>query len=130
MKNKLLLTLFILLIIISSSFAAEGIRPNIMGKYRQAKASFDEANQSNMGTYAKDILDNANRNLIKASESIETKKEKATLEALEVAILQIELAKIKTEELIASEKTAVTRNRVDKLSHRLDEILTGKGDAK
>lgn len=109
---------------------AESVQPDVIGKYRQAKAAFEEANQSNVGTYAKDILDKADRELLKASESMEARKEKATLEALEVAVLRIELAKIKTQELIAAEKTAVTRNRVDTLSRRLDEILTGGGDAK
>ena len=130
MKYKLILILFFVLIPVSSSFAAGEIKPATMEKYRQVKANLGQMYQTKAGTYAKDILEKANRNLAKASEEIDAKKEKTTLETLDMAILQIDLAKVKTEELETAQKTAVTRTKVDKLSQRLNDILSGKGDTK
>ena len=130
MKRIFILALFSFLVAGSFAFADEGIGTATMEKYRQLKTSLEQAYQSKEGIYAKDILDSANRTLTRAAEGIEAKKEKATLDALDTMSLQIALAKIKTEERVAAEKTAVTRNKADKLSQRLDDILSGKGDAK
>lgn len=130
MKYKLILVLLFVLIPVSSSLAAGEINPATMEKYRQLKANLGQMYQSKAGTYAKDILEKANRTLAKASEEIEAKNEKTTMENLNMAILQIDLAKVKTEELEAAQKTAVTRTKVDKLSQRLNDILSGKGDTK
>lgn len=129
MKNKLILILITLLISVSSLASAE-IKPATMEKYRQIKANLGQMYQSKIGTYAKNILEQANRTLTKASEEIDAKNEKTTIEALEMTTLQMDLARIKTEELEAAQKTAVTRAKVDKLSQRLNDILSGKGDTK
>jgi hypothetical protein len=130
MNNKLILIFIVIIISISSSLCAEEIKPATMEKYRQVKANLGQMYQSKVGTFAKDILERANRTLTKASESIDAKNERLTLEALDMTTLQIELAKVKTEELEAAQTTAVTRTKVDKLSQRLTDILSGKGDAK
>jgi hypothetical protein len=130
MKKKLIFILIVVLLPISSSLAAEEIKPATMEKYRQIKDNLGQMYQSKVGTYAKDILERANRTLAKASEEIDAKDEKATLEALDMTTLQIDLARAKTEELEAAQKTAVTRTKVDKLSQRLNDILSGKGDTK
>jgi len=129
MKAKLILILIAVLFSVSSS-AAQEIKPETMEKYRQIKADLSQLHQSKVGTYARDILEKANRTLTKAAEEIDAKNEKTTVETLEMTILQIDLAKIKTEELEAAQKTAVTRAKADKLSQRLNDILSGKGDAK
>jgi hypothetical protein len=130
MKNKLILILIAVLIPISSLLAAEEIKPATTEKYRQIKANLGQMYQAKAGTYAKDILEKANRTLTKASEEIDAKSEKTALEALDMTLLQMDLAKVKTEELESAQKTAVTRTKVDKLSQRLNDILSGKGDAK
>ena len=130
MKNKLILILIVVLLPVSFSLAAGEIKPATMEKYRQIKVNLGQMYQSKVGTYAKDILEKANRTLAKASEEIDAKNEKTTIEALDMTNLQIDLAKVKTEELETAQKTAVTRTKVDKLSQRLDDILSGKGDTK
>ena len=129
MKSKLILIVLILFTLINSA-AAEDMRTSIMDKYRQVKSSLEQAYQSKANIYAKDILEEASRSLSNAMERIDTKDKKTAVEILDKAVLQIELAKVKTEEREAAEKTAVTRARADRLSQRLDDILSGKGDAK
>lgn len=130
MKNKSILILFALLFFFSSFAAAQEIKPETMEKYRQIKANLAQLQQSKVGTFAKDILDKANRTLTKSAEEIDAKNDKLAGDALEMTNLQIDLAKVKTEELEAAQKTAVTRSKVDKLSQRLDDILSGKGEVK
>jgi hypothetical protein len=130
MKKKLILLFVVMFISFTSSLSAQDIKPATMEKYRQVKANLGQMYQSKVGTFAKDILEKANRTLTKASESIDAKNEYLTLQALDMTNLQIELAKVKTEELEAAQTTAVTRTKADKLSQRLADILSGKGDTK
>ncbi|HPK52967.1 MAG TPA: hypothetical protein PK114_00815 [Smithellaceae bacterium] len=130
MKNILIIILTVAILPLSSALAAQEIKPATMEKYRQLKADLEQLQQSKVGIYAKDILDRANRTLTKASEEIDAKNEKTTLEVLDMAILQLDLAKVKTEELEAAQKTAVTRSKADKLNQQLNDILAGKGDSK
>jgi hypothetical protein len=99
-----------------------------MDKYRQVKASLEQAYQTKANVYARDVLEEAGRTLTNALEAIEAKKTASAAEALDKAALQIELAAAKTQEREAAEKTAVTRAKADKLSQRLADILSGKGD--
>jgi hypothetical protein len=101
-----------------------------MDKYRQAKASLEQAYQTKANVYAKDVLEEAGRTITKALEAIEGRNEAAARQALDKAALQIELAAAKTRERETAEKTAVTRAKADKLSQRLADILAGKGDGK
>jgi hypothetical protein len=130
MNNKLILIFVVIFISFSSTVSAQDIKPATMEKYRQVKANLGQVYQTKVGTFAKDILEKANRTLTKASESIDAKNEYLTLQALDMTNLQIELAKVKTEELEAAQTTAVTRTKVDKLSQRLADILSGKGETK
>lgn len=130
MKNILIIILTVAILPLSSALAAQEIKPATMEKYRQLKTDLEQLQQSKVGIYAKDILDRANRTLTKASEEIDAKNEKTTLEVLDMAILQLDLAKVKTEELEAAQKTAVTRSKADKLNQQLNDILAGKGDSK
>jgi hypothetical protein len=110
--------------------AADNINPATMEKYRQVKAALEQMFKAKEGIYARDVLEGAQRNLAKAQEGIETRKEKTASQTLDMVSLQIEQAKAKAEEKEAAEKTAVTRAKVDKLEQRLANILTGKGDDK
>lgn len=101
-----------------------------MERYRQVKASLEQAYQTKANVYARDVLEEAGRTLTKALEGLESKKTAAAAEALDKAARQIELAAAKTQEREAVEKTAVTRAKADKLSQRLADILAGKGDNK
>ena len=130
MKNILIIILTVAILPLSSALAAQEIKPATMEKYRQLKTDLEQLQQSKVGIYAKDILDRANRTLTKASEEIDAKNEKTTLEVLDMAILQLDLAKVKTAELEAAQKTAVTRSKADKLNQQLNDILAGKGDSK
>jgi DNA topoisomerase VI subunit B len=129
MKRKLILIVVVFLALIISAAAAD-TKTALMDTYRQVKSSLEQAYQSKANVYAKDVLEDAGRTLAKAMERIDTKDEKTAADILNKAVLQIELAKVKTEEREAAEKTAVTRARADKLSQRLNDILSGKGDAK
>lgn len=110
--------------------AAQSSPQSSMDKYRQAKASLEQAYQTKANVYARDVLEDAGRTLTKALEAIEGRNEAAAREALDKAALQIELAAAKTRERETAEKTAVTRAKADKLSQRLADILAGKGDSK
>ena len=114
----------------SSLWAADGIRPATMEKYRQVKATLEQMGKAKVGIYARDILDGAQRNLARAQEGIDAKSEKMAGRALDMALLQIEQAKSRGEEKEAAEKTAVMRAKVDKLEQRLSNILAGKGEGK
>ncbi len=103
---------------------------SMMDKYRQVKTSLEQVYQTKANVYAKDVLEEVNQTLSQALESINIKDAKAAGEALEKAMLQLELATVKTEEREAAEKTALTRAKADNLSQRLDDILSGKGDVK
>ncbi len=110
--------------------AMDGQDISMMDKYRQVKTSLEQAYQTKANVYAKDVLEEVNQTLSKALESINIKDEKAAGESLEKAMLQLELATVKTEERETAEKTAITRAKADNLNQRLDDILSGKGDAK
>lgn len=130
MKSKLILVLVTALFFISSPLVAAEIKSATMDKYRQIKTDLTQIRQSKVGTFAKDILERAARSLDKAAEGIDAKNEKKATQSLEITVLLIDLAKAKTEEMEAAQKTAVTRAKVEKLSQHLDNILSGKGDEK
>lgn len=128
MKGILIGFGFLLLISVSPLRAAEGISPATMENYRKTKVTLEQLFTAKAGIYAKDILEGARRNLARAQEGIEAKKEKAARQALEMTALQMEQAEAKAQEREAAEKTAVTRAKVDKLEQKLTNILAGKGD--
>ncbi len=129
-KYKCLCMVLILMLSVSPLFAAEEIDPPTMEKYRQVKTALDQMIKGKAGIYARDVVESAQRTLAKAQEGIDAKKEKATRAAVEMANLQLELAKARAEDREAAEKTAVTRAKVDKLEQRLGNILAGKGGEK
>jgi hypothetical protein len=130
-KKYAVISIFLFLFFSASLLpAAEGINPATMEKYRQVKATLEQMFKGKAGIYAREILDGVQRTLAKAQEGIDTKIEKATSQALDMALLQIEQAKVRVEEREAAEKTAVTRVKVDKLEQRLANILAGKGEEK
>ncbi len=131
--KRILVIIALVLFVFSTAAIAADVKPSApasMDRYRQVKASLEQAYQTKANVYARDVLEEAGRTLTKALESIEAKKTKAATEALEKASLQIELAGARSREREAAEKTAVTRAKADKLSQRLADILSGKGDAK
>ena len=130
MKRILIGLGFLMLIFVSPLWAADVITPATMESYRKAKTDMEQLFQTKAGTYAKDILEGARRSLTKAQEGIEAKNEKASRQALEMAMAQLEQAQAKAEEREAAEKTAVTRAKVEKLDKELNSLLTGKGDTK
>jgi len=107
---------------------AAGVSPKVMDRYRQAKTAVDDLQQAKAGVYARDVLETARQTLAKAKEAADAGNESAVGTALDMVVLQVELAKARTEEREAAEKTAVTRARLDKLQKRLDDILAGKGE--
>jgi hypothetical protein len=125
-----LIVFFTLLGILAGPIAATAatVSPAAMDRYREARASFEEMRQAKAGVYARDVLEAAQQTLAKAREAADSGNEGAMKTALDMAVLQMDLAKARTEEREAAEKTAVTRARLDKLQKRLDDILAGKGD--
>jgi len=130
MKLKTTGIVLILLFFASPLLAAGDVNPATKEKFRQVKVTLEQLFKAKEGIYAKDILDGAQRSLSKAQTGLETKKEKAVNQALEMTMLQIEQARTTAEEREAAEKTAVTRAKVDKLEQRLANLLAGKGDEK
>jgi hypothetical protein len=132
MKKKYAMLSILLFLFFSASSlpAADGINPATMEKYRQVKTTLEQMFKGKAGIYARDILDGVQRTLARAQEGLDTKTEKATSQALDMALLQIEQAKVRAEEREAAEKTAVTRAKVDKLEQKLANILAGKGEEK
>jgi hypothetical protein len=128
MKVKVVLLFFILSLFAFQAAAAD--LSVVTEKYRQAKSSLEQLYKAKEGVYARDILDEARRTLVKAQEGIDAKNEKAICDAVKMASLRMEQAKAKTEEREAAEKTAVTRAKADKLEKRLADILAGKGGGK
>lgn len=134
--KRMLAAVSLIVLVFSTAAAAADANPAAtavqapMDKYRQIKASLEQAYQTKANVYARDVLEETRRTLTKALEGIEAKKTAEAAEALDKAALQIELAASKTLEREAAEKTAVTRAKADKLSQRLANILAGKGDDK
>ena len=128
--RKMVCLVLILFFSVSHLQAADGINSTTREKYRQLKVSLEQMFKAKEGIYARDVLEGAQRTLARAQESIDSKKEKATNQALEMVTLQIEQATARTEEKEAAEKTAVTRARVDKLEQKLANLLSGKGEEK
>lgn len=129
MRTRIILFFFILSLCLSQAAAAADLSV-VTEKYRQVKTSLEQLYKAKEGVYAKDILDEARRTLVKAQESINAKNEKAIWDALKMASLRMDQAKAKTEEREAAEKTAVTRAKADKLEKQLADILAGKGGEK
>ena len=129
-KNTLIWVTFVLFFSSSQVLLAADIDPSTMEKYRQVKATLEQMSKAKAGIYARDVLDHAQRTIARAQEDMDSKKENAVRQALDMAALQIEQANAKVEEREAAEKTAVTRAKVDKLEQRLANILAGKGEEK
>jgi hypothetical protein len=110
--------------------AAQSISQSTVDKFLQTKAALVTLTQTKANVYSRDILDEARISITKAQERIDTKKEKAALESLEMAQTLMNFAKVKSEEREAAEKTAVTRAKVEKLQKNLDDLLSGKESAK
>lgn len=108
--------------------SAGDVSPATMDRYRQTRASLEEMRQAKAGIYARDVLEATQQTLAKAKEAADGGNESAVKTALDKATLQMDLARARTEEREAAEKTAVTRARLDKLQKRLDDILAGKGE--
>jgi hypothetical protein len=128
--HKMICLVMMLFFSVSHLQAADGVNSGTREKYRQLKVSLEQMFKAKEGIYARDVLEGAQRTLARAQESIESKKEKAANQALEMVTLQIEQAKARTEEKDAAEKTAVTRAKVDKLEQKLANLLSGKGEEK
>ncbi len=125
-----LIVFFTLLGILACPIAATAgsVSPAVMDRYRQVKASIEEMRQTKAGVYAREVLESTQQTLAKAKEAADSGNEGTVKTALDMAVLQMDLAKARTEEREAAEKNAVTRARLDKLQKRLDDILAGKGE--
>ncbi|PKN18490.1 MAG: hypothetical protein CVU71_13465 [Deltaproteobacteria bacterium HGW-Deltaproteobacteria-6] len=108
---------------------AQNVSQSTIDQALKTKAALATLTQTKANIYSKDILDEARTNITKAQERIDTKKEKAALESLEMAQTLMNYAKVKSEEREAAEKTAVTRAKLEKLQKNLDDILSGKEGA-
>lgn len=127
MRYKLMLILLIFLFPLSQVLAAGDAGTAVKEKYRQVKSNLEQMFNAKEGIYAKDVLEEARRTLVKAQEGIDSKNEAAAVQALEITSLRLQLAQIVMEERRATEKTAVTRARADKLEKQLADLLSGKG---
>ncbi len=127
MRYKLMLILLIFLFPLSQVMAAGDAGTAVKEKYRQVKGNLEQMFKAKEGVYAKDILEEARRTLVRAQEGIDSKNETAALQALEITSLRLQLAQTVTEERQSTEKTAVTRARADKLEKQLADLLSGKG---
>jgi len=105
---------------------AQNVSQSTVDQLLKTKAALATLAQTKANVYSKDILDEARPNITKAQERIDTKKEKAALESLEMAQTLMNYARVKSEEREAAEKTAVTRAKAEKLQKNLEDILSGK----
>ena len=108
---------------------AQNVSQSTIDQALKTKAALVTLTQTKANVYSKDILDEARTNITKAQERIDTKKEKAALESLEMAQILMNYARVKSEEREAAEKTAVTRAKLEKLQKNLEDILSGKEGA-
>ena len=129
-KYFVIISLFWAFTVGITPLAAQSVSQSTLDKLIQTKAALVTITQTKANVYSKDILDEARISITKAQEGIDAKKEKAALEALEMAQTHMYYAKVKAEEREAAEKTAVTRAKVEKLQKNLDDILSGKESAK
>jgi hypothetical protein len=125
-----IISLFLAFTVGSTPLAAQSVSQSTVDKLLQTKAALVTLTETKANVYAKDILDEARISITKAQERIDTKKENAALELLETAQMLMNYAKVKSAEREAAEKTAVSRAKVDKLQKNLDDILSGKENAK
>lgn len=125
-KCVIIISLFLAVAAGITPVFAQGVSQSTVDQLLKTKAAVATLTQTKANIYSKDILDEARSNITKAQERIDTKKEKAALESLEMAQTLMNYARVKAEEREAAEKTAVTRAKAEKLQKNLDDILSGK----
>jgi len=132
--RKQLLILFVPLLLISSVqivYAADeqgGVQPATMEKYQKVRERVEALPGTLAAKYAPEMIRDANKSLAAAQDGLKAGNDNATRESAEMAMLQITLAGVLTEERITAAKTALTKDAMEKLEQRLAAILAGKGD--
>ncbi len=132
--RKQLLILFVPLLLISSVqivYAADeqgGVQPATMEKYQKVRERVEALPGTQAAKYAPEMIRDANKSLAAAQDGLKAGNDNATRESAEMAMLQITLAGVLTEERITAAKTALTKDAMEKLEQRLAAILAGKGD--
>lgn len=132
--RKQLLILFVPLLLISSVqivYAADeqgGVQSATMEKYQKVRERVEALPGTQAAKYAPEMIRDANKSLAAAQDGLKAGNDNATRESAEMAMLQITLAGVLTEERITAAKTALTKDAMEKLEQRLAAILAGKGD--
>ncbi|MCL4456507.1 MAG: DUF4398 domain-containing protein [Nitrospirae bacterium] len=130
MRMKILLIMIFLFAYVPRAAAADNVSPAVIELYQQTRNEVESLSQTKVGTYAKDVLDEARKSLFKAQEGLAAKNEKGVKEAVEKVQIEMVLAKVKAEEREATEKTGMTRAKVKMLEQKLADLLGGKGGQK
>jgi hypothetical protein len=105
-----------------------GVKPATMEKYQKAKQQVEELAKGSASKYAPEIVTAAHASIDLAQNGLKAGSENQTMEAVEMANLQVKLAGALTEERVAAEKSEAAKRELLAFEKRLEAILAGKGD--
>ncbi len=106
-----------------------GVQPATMEKYQKVKALVEALPGTPAARFAPETIKGAVASMAAAQDGLKSGSDKATREAVEMALLQVALAGAQSEERAAASETDTARKELSGLERRLSAILAGKGDA-
>ncbi|MDD2366640.1 MAG: hypothetical protein PHN84_10805 [Desulfuromonadaceae bacterium] len=107
---------------------AAGVLPATMDKYKSVRDKVAALTGTETARLAPEVVAEAEKSVAAAQEGLKSGSDKATHEAVEKALLQIEYAKVLALERTEEAKTAAVKEELKKAEQRLNDILSGKGE--
>lgn len=131
MGNKIAILVVLLMscvVVLPAFSSSDGVNPSTMEKYQQAKQQIEALSGSSIARLAPEMVKEAGQSMAAAQNGLMRGNDKETVQAVEMALLQVKLAGALAEERAAAEKSAAAVKELAAFEQRLSQILTNQGD--